>query len=63
VAIYSSFEQSLYNINVRNSPQKVVVVNGLCELACTWVTNEDRLHYVFDFSKYEDEFIKKILMA
>lgn len=55
------FDKFLHNKRTCNNPQKEVVENGLCALICTWVTNEDKLYFEFDSSKYNNESISQII--
>lgn len=57
------FDKFLYNKIGCNNPQKAVVENGLCELVCTWVTNEDKLHFCFDSLKYTSEMITQMILS
>jgi len=54
------FDQFLLNRTACFNPQKRAIENG-CLLVCTWVTNEDKLHFYYDSSKYSSELISRML--
>lgn len=52
-----TFQQFLYNREPHsNIPQKYTIKKGLCNMICTWVTNENRLYFHFDNYKGNEMF-------
>lgn len=58
-----TFEKFLNENLVCFNPQKKTIQSGLCDITCTWVTNEDRLHFIYNTLKYNSDTIRTNLLS